>query len=72
MIICVCRNVSKREIRRAWRNGAHTLADIQVETGACTNCQSCKTTVLECLAKSEEAALKSGTLAARIIEIFKG
>lgn len=72
MIVCVCRNVSEREIRRACRKGAHTLADIQVETGACTNCHACKTAVLECLAKSEEAALKSEKLAARIIETFRG
>jgi bacterioferritin-associated ferredoxin len=35
-IICYCKNVSRDEIKAAINDGAKSLKDIQVKTGACT------------------------------------
>ena len=41
MIICSCATVSKSEIQRAIRAGAHTLAALGEACEAGTGCQSC-------------------------------
>lgn len=35
-IICYCSNMTKADIIQALDNGAKTLKDIQISTGACT------------------------------------
>ena len=40
-IICYCKNISRDEIKAAINDGAKSLKDIQVKTGACTGNQ-CK------------------------------
>lgn len=39
-IICYCKNVTKKEIERAIKNGAETLSDIQTMTKAFTGIES--------------------------------
>lgn len=36
-IVCYCNNVTKGEIVAALENGARTLKDVRLATGACTN-----------------------------------
>ena len=38
-IICYCKNTSKRDIEVSILNGAKTLKDIRLTTGACTGNQ---------------------------------
>ena len=53
MIVCVCNNVSERQIRRAVESGLTTMPQLREELGVgncCGKCHSCAKTVLrECL-----------------------
>ena len=49
MIVCVCKVVSDREIKRAIVNGATTLEDLQIDLGVCVNCKKCETCVRDLL-----------------------
>lgn len=49
MLVCHCRAVSDREIRRAIRAGALTLRDVGRACGAASGCGGCAETVLEIL-----------------------
>ena len=40
-IICICMGVTVGAIKEAFRNGAHSAADIQNATGAGTVCGAC-------------------------------
>lgn len=41
MIVCVCRQVSDRQIRQAVANGAESLECLQFELGVATQCGRC-------------------------------
>lgn len=47
--ICVCNQVSEEEIRKAVREGAHTLEEIGKKTKASTNCGTCSSQVISLL-----------------------
>ena len=55
MIVCQCRGVSDRQIKRAVRNGACSLREVARETGAGMRCGGCRTSVAQVV----EAALQS-------------
>lgn len=40
-IVCTCMGVTVGAIKEAFRNGAHSVADIQNATGAGTVCGAC-------------------------------
>lgn len=40
-VICTCTGVTVKAIKEAFENGAHTVTDIQAETGAGTICGAC-------------------------------
>lgn len=40
-VICTCMNVTAGAIKDAFKNGAHTVKDIQNATGAGTICGAC-------------------------------
>ncbi|MFN4329099.1 MAG: bacterioferritin-associated ferredoxin [Limnobacter sp.] len=42
MIICICANVSDRAIAQAVREGAASVEDITMRTGACSGCGQCR------------------------------
>ncbi|HZW23036.1 (2Fe-2S)-binding protein [Noviherbaspirillum sp.] len=49
MIVCVCNNVSERQIRRAVDSGHTTMPQLREELGVgtcCGKCHSCAKTVL--------------------------
>jgi len=41
MIVCLCRRVSDRDIRRAVQSGVRDFSELQDETGVASNCASC-------------------------------
>lgn len=40
-LLCHCLQVTRRTARAAIAAGAHTLEDLQRQTGACTGCHTC-------------------------------
>ncbi len=52
MIICICANVSDREIKRKASEGK-SFEDIQNELGACCNCRICTKDIREII-KNEQ------------------
>lgn len=47
--VCVCNQVSEEEIRKAVREGAHSLEEIANRTKATTNCGTCSSQVISLL-----------------------
>ena len=47
MIVCHCKGISDRAIRRAVREGAVTVADVGSACGAGTGCQGCSEGIAE-------------------------
>lgn len=47
MLVCHCRGVSDRQIKRAVKNGACTLRDVARETGAGMRCGGCRANVAQ-------------------------
>ncbi len=41
MYICICKSVTDRQIRRAARQGADSLYELQESLGVATGCGSC-------------------------------
>lgn len=41
MIVCVCKNVSDRDIKAAMANGASSLRQVRLELGVSTCCGKC-------------------------------
>lgn len=55
MLVCHCRGVSDRQIKRAVKNGACSLREVARATGAGMRCGGCR----ENVAQVVEAALQS-------------
>ncbi|MCC6849976.1 MAG: (2Fe-2S)-binding protein [Deltaproteobacteria bacterium] len=56
MIVCLCANVSEREIIETIAAGATTVKEIGRRCGAGTGCGACKPLIRECLARCRAAA----------------
>ena len=60
MIVCICHNVSERDIRQAVDSGLSSMPELrdQLDVGTCCGkCHSCAKTVLrECLEDGEREA----------------
>ena len=41
MYVCLCNSITDREIRRAAKNGADNLYELQQSLGVATNCGTC-------------------------------
>jgi bacterioferritin-associated ferredoxin len=41
MYVCICNNVTDRDIRKAARNGAASVAELRAELGVASSCGSC-------------------------------
>jgi len=60
MIVCVCNNISERQIRRAVDRGVATMPQLREELGVgtcCGKCHACAKTVLR--ESLEERSLES-------------
>ena len=49
MYVCICNAITDSQIRKAAKNGAKDLWDLQAELGVGGNCGSCKETAAEIL-----------------------
>jgi bacterioferritin-associated ferredoxin len=49
MIVCVCNNISDREIRQAVDLGITSIDDLRAALGVATNCGECLSYALEVL-----------------------
>ncbi|XMB86364.1 (2Fe-2S)-binding protein [Mycoplasmatota bacterium WC44] len=52
-VICVCKNVSKEEIKEAINNGAKTIDEIANKTGATTGCGLCEPIIKDILRENQ-------------------
>ncbi len=62
MLVCHCRGVSDRQIKRAVKNGACSLRDVARETGAGMRCGGCRTTVAAVFQEAIEKELSHSTV----------
>jgi bacterioferritin-associated ferredoxin len=53
MYVCICNEITDKQIRSAARAGAKDLWDLQRELGVATNCGSCKQTATRILRETE-------------------
>ncbi len=56
MIVCLCTNVSERELVETITAGASTVKEVGRRCGAGTGCGACKPLIRECLARCRAAA----------------
>jgi len=49
MIVCVCANVSQRQLRAVVADGATTLREVQRRCDAGTGCGACRNAIRECI-----------------------
>ncbi len=56
MIICVCKNVSDKDIRRCLNNDCNcsTVEDLQIELGVCMQCEKCEAAIKEIILESKK------------------
>lgn len=57
MIVCVCNNISDREIRQAVDLGLSTMAELRRDLGVATCCGKCHTCAREVLATHLDATM---------------
>jgi bacterioferritin-associated ferredoxin len=59
MIVCVCNNVSEKEIRQAFELGATSMVALQADLGVATCCGSCHDCANQVLVEAQEASLSA-------------
>jgi bacterioferritin-associated ferredoxin len=74
MIVCVCNNISDREIRQAADLGLHSVAELREELGlgtCCGKCVSCARNVLHSHLneKQAEQTLQATELSRRPVQV---
>jgi bacterioferritin-associated ferredoxin len=57
MIVCLCANVSERELRATIADGATTMREIGRRCGAGAGCGECRSAVRECLREHRAQAV---------------
>ena len=58
MIVCLCANVSERELVTTITAGATTVKEVGRRCGAGAGCGACKPLVRECLSRCRAAAVQ--------------
>ena len=66
MIVCLCSNVSERELLATIAAGATTVKEIGRRCGAGAGCGACKPLIKECLSRCREAAARASAQDAAI------
>ena len=59
MIICLCKGVRDKDVRRAIRQGAHSITDLKKSTGAGTLCGACHQELKSLLHRKGQTTLHS-------------
>ena len=49
MYVCICKQVTERQIKEAVSNGACSLRDVQSQLGVATQCGECKHHARQCI-----------------------
>lgn len=62
MLVCHCRGVSDRQIKRAVKNGACSLRDVARETGAGMRCGGCRSAVAAVFQEAVDKELRPSTV----------
>ena len=70
MIVCHCKGVTDRQIRRAVREGARDRDEIVMSCSAGSHCGGCASAIDEIIDRECERALGSGLLG--IVELAAG
>jgi bacterioferritin-associated ferredoxin len=66
MIVCLCANVSERELVAIIAAGATTVREVGRRCGAGAGCGACKPLIRECLSRGRAAALQDTTVAVMV------
>jgi bacterioferritin-associated ferredoxin len=64
MIVCLCANVTEREIAATIAAGASTVKEVGRRCGAGTGCGACKPLIRECLSRCRAQAAHEATVSA--------
>jgi len=65
MIVCVCNNISDREIRQAVDLGLSTMAELSDNLGVATCCGKCASCAKQVLAEHLESPMRATALSFR-------
>ena len=65
MIVCVCNNISDREIRQAVDLGLTTMAELREDLGVATCCGKCASCAKQVLAEHLESTIRVTELSRR-------
>jgi bacterioferritin-associated ferredoxin len=52
MYVCICKNVTEKDIKRAVRDGAYSVSCLQSKLGVATGCGECRAVANEILENS--------------------
>lgn len=66
MLVCQCRGVSDRQIRRAVKNGACSLREVARETGAGMRCGGCRSSVAQVVQEALQSEFRPSSVASMI------
>ena len=67
MIVCLCANVSERELVETITAGATTVKEVGRRCGAGTGCGACKPLIRECLSRCRASAIENVTAVASAV-----
>ncbi len=62
MLVCHCREVSDRQIKRAVKNGACSLRDVARETGAGLRCGGCRSNVAQVVQEALQSEIRPSSV----------
>jgi bacterioferritin-associated ferredoxin len=69
MIVCLCANVSERELVATIGAGATTVKEVGRRCGAGAGCGACKPLIRECLSRCREAAVQEVTVSVATVGV---
>lgn len=58
MIVCVCANVTERQLEAVIRDGATTMKEVARRCGAGAGCGTCRAHVRECLRQARDTSVE--------------
>jgi bacterioferritin-associated ferredoxin len=61
MIVCICKNISDRDIARAVAEGCHSFRALQNELELGRSCGTCLESARECFAENKACCGSAGT-----------
>lgn len=71
MLVCHCRGVSDRQIKRAVKNGACSLREVARETGAGMRCGGCRSNVAQVVQDALKSELRPSSVASSVSSMIR-